>query len=131
MTMPQNPIEYIVALKDGVDMEHHIQMFEEAYNKDNLTLFKVIFKWEPEQFNAFFGEFDVQVIDALREHADVDYVSKNRQSTLDGTIRRQNDACWETSRIKGDHQVHGNAKTLNFEYKYDDTEETGKDVDVY
>ena len=55
MTLLQNPTEYIVALRDGVDMEHHIRMFEEAYNKDNLTLFKVTFKWEPELFNAFFG----------------------------------------------------------------------------
>jgi hypothetical protein len=59
-TMSQSgatPTEYIVKLKDGVDMQQHIQTFNDRHNQGDETNHEVHHSWNPEFANAYVGKF--------------------------------------------------------------------------
>ncbi|KAF8971583.1 hypothetical protein BDZ97DRAFT_1914045 [Flammula alnicola] len=85
--LTQTQPEYIVRLKDEVDMEHHIQLFHETY-----SLYKVTDRWAPDFFNAYVGEFHPEVLDALRAHPDVESVSENSEGKRSEMIKQQKNA---------------------------------------
>ena len=55
MSFAQHPTQYIVRLKNHVDMHHHIQLFDRAHNGPDVTLHKVAQKLPSEFTNAYVG----------------------------------------------------------------------------
>ncbi|KAF8148285.1 peptidase S8/S53 domain-containing protein [Crassisporium funariophilum] len=123
--------EYIVRLRDSVDMDHHIQRLQDIYNRHDNTAHKVTHKWTPDFVNAYLGEFNSEVLDALITHPDVEYVSENSKIKSDGKITKQTDACWGLARINQKDKLTGKPQDLKYQYQYDASMETGHNVDVY
>jgi len=56
--------EYIVKLKDGVDMQKHIQTFNGRHNHGGQINHNVHHSWDPEFANAYVGKF-IHILIAL------------------------------------------------------------------
>lgn len=102
------PTQYIVRLKDNVDMERHIQRFNDQHNRDEQINHKVHHKWNPEFANAYVGKFfpntrstillvlnsnqgtfTPAVLALLKDHEDVEYISENSVGVDDEIVNQK------------------------------------------
>ncbi|TFK33917.1 peptidase S8/S53 domain-containing protein [Crucibulum laeve] len=129
--------EYIIRLKDNVDMERLIKRFNDEHNQDDQINHEVVHKWDPEFANAYVG--NPTVLALLENHKDLEYISEN-SAIVDGEIVNQKDettekdnAGWGLCRInqKAKLSTDKHSHDVNFPYRYDSSFETGAGVDIY
>ncbi|PPQ90511.1 hypothetical protein CVT25_014410 [Psilocybe cyanescens] len=131
------PAQHIIKLKDDTDMQKHIQTFNGRYNRGNQLVYKVTHRWNPEFVNAYVGEFSAEVLQALKDHPEVDYISENSEIGDFDVIDQKdnngnNNAGWGLSRINQAKPLDDtDSDDINFPYKYDGSLEAGVGVDIY